>query len=306
MAESFYPNPGVTQIQHERLLGRGMASGLIGHPDDPALIYADNTGTREIRVRASRQAILEGYGWQNDAVVVTKTLAANTSGSTRTDLVVLRLDRASFTVSVQIVQGTPGAGAPAATRTSASTGSGVYEMELATVTVANNATTLAASTVTEKAWYLGEDGQVLVKNSNNYPPHAPNRRVWETSTARELLSDGTDWHVARDESGAVTVALAGAFAATRNVVRSRNGWAFVALSVNRPGGNTAANASITVGAIPDGYRPAEAFDGTAVTVGPAGVATVSVSPTGVITLRPLSGLNAGATCVFSPMSWPVA
>ena len=306
MAESYYPAPGVTQLQHERLLGRALPSGLLGHPDDQPLVYADNTGTREIRIRASRQAVVDGYGWQNDAAVVTKTLAANTSGSTRVDLVVLRLNRADWSVSVQIVQGTPGAGSPSATRTaSTGAGSGVYEIELATVTVANNATTLAASTVTEKAWYLGEDGQILCESTTR-PPHQSGRTAFETDTGRWILSDGTNWRLTLDDSGAVSVALSGSFVASRNVLRRSNGQVFCALSVNRPGGSIAAGTSLTVGTIPSGYRPADAFDSTAVTLSPAGVATVSVSPTGVITLRPLSGLNAGSTCVLAPMSWPVA
>lgn len=256
MAESSYPSPGVTQLQHERLLGRALPSGLLGHPDDQPLIYADGAGTREIRVRVSRQAVVDGYGWQNDAAVITKTLAANSSGSTRVDLVVLRLNRADWSLSVQVVQGTPGAGAPSATRTaSTGTGSGVYEIELATVTVANGATTLAASTVTEKAWYLGEDGQILCKAATR-PPHQVGRTAFETDTARWILSNGTVWANTVDDSGITSVALTagGGWSAPTNRLQRRAGVVVLALVTSR---STAipAGTSVKVGQVPAGFLP---------------------------------------------------
>jgi hypothetical protein len=265
MAESYYPAPAVTQLQHERLLGRAMPSGLLGDPSDQPLIYADGTGTREIRVRASRQAIVEGYGWQNDAVAVTKTLAANSSGSSRVDLVVLRLNRADWSLSVQVVQGTPGAGAPSATRTaSTGAGSGVWEMELATVTVANGATTLAASTVTEKAWYLGEDGQILCKSTTR-PPHQVGRTAFETDTSRWILSDGTNWTNAVDDSGITSVSLQSGYTASLNRVQRRNGTAVLALEVSRTSGlgATAVVQAVKVGQMPAGFFPTFEVPGSA-------------------------------------------
>lgn len=254
MAESYYPAPGVTQLQHERLLGRALPSGLLGTPADQPLIYADGSGTREIRIRASRQAVVEGYGWQNDSVVVTKTLAANSSGSTRVDLVVLRLNRADWSVSVQVVQGTPGAGAPSATR-SASTGagSGVYEIELATVTVANGATTLAASTVTEKAWYLGEDGQILCKSTTR-PPHQAGRTAFETDTGRWIISNGTSWQNAVDDSGITSIALSSGWSAGTNRIQRRGGVVVLSLSAARAT-TIAAGSSVKVGSVPSGFEP---------------------------------------------------
>ncbi|MFC4146620.1 hypothetical protein ACFO0M_10165 [Micromonospora mangrovi] len=254
MAETSYPNPGVTELQHERLLGRALPSGLLGHPDDQALVYADNTGTREIRIRASRQGVVEGYGWANDAAVITKTLAANTSGSTRVDLVVLRLNRSTWSVTVQIVQGTPGAGAPAATR-NPSTGSGTtYEIELATVTVANNVTTLAGSTVTDKAWYLNEDGQILCE-SDRRPPHHPGRSAFEVDTGRWILSDGTNWRNAVDDSGVLAVPLLTGFSATENNLQRRGGVCVLNLKVQRTNAAFPAGAITKVANVPSGFAP---------------------------------------------------
>ncbi|QLQ37998.1 hypothetical protein [Micromonospora robiginosa] len=280
MAESSYPNPGVTQLQHERLLGRALPSGLIGDPADQPLIYADGSGTREIRIRVSRQAVVDGYGWQNDAAVVTKTVAANSSGSTRVDLVVLRLNRADWTCTVQIVQGTPGAGAPAATRTPASAGSGVYEIELATVTVANGATTFAGSAVTERAWYLGEDGQILCKSSTR-PPHQKGRTAFETDTGRWILSDGTTWRNAVDDSGIVAVTMVSGFSATENSLQRRGGVCVLNLKVQRTTGAIPAGATTRVANVPAGFEPTFPVQSTALYWSGGAPAALRVTSAGI-------------------------
>ena len=286
MAETWYPSPGVTQLQHERLLGRALPSGLLGHPNDQPLIYADNTGTREIRVRASRQAVVEGYGWQNDATVITKTLAANTSGSTRVDLVVLRLDRSDWSVKVAVVQGTPGAGAPSATRTvSSGAGTGLWEMELATVSVANNATTLASSTVTEKAWYLGEDGQIRCKSTTR-PPHQEGRTAFETDTGRWMVSNGIDWLTAVEDSGATSVQMLTGYSAPENSLRRRNGVCVLNLKVQRTNGPIPAGSTVKVANLPAGFAPALPAQSAALVWNVAEPAGLRVTSAGVYVVTP--------------------
>lgn len=307
MAESNYPAPGVTQLQHERLLGRALPSGLLGDPGDQPLIYADGAGTREIRVRVSRQAVVEGYGWQNDAVVVTKTLAANTSGSTRVDLVVLRLNRADWSLTVQVVQGTPGAGAPSATRSaSTGSGSGVYEIELATVTVANNATTLAASTVTEKAWYLGEDGQILCKSSTR-PPHQKGRTAFETDTGRWVISDGTTWRNAVDDSGITSIALSGGWSAGTNRIQRRGGVVVLSLSASKST-TIAAGSSVQAGSVPSGFEPTFAVSGLVQYDASAGLAVgLRVTTGGAIFVDTPSGVGINASrSITGSLTWHAA
>lgn len=309
MAESYYPAPGVTEMQHERLVGQAMPSGLLGHPDDQPLVYADDTGTREIRIRASRQAVVEGFGWQNDAVVITKTLAANTSGSTRVDLVVLRLNRADWSVTVQVVQGTPGASAPSATRDPSTAGTGVYEIELATVTVANNATTLAASTVAEKAWYLGEGGEILCKSTTR-PPHKLGRTIHEHPSSIWRVSDGTRWLTGVEDTGAATLTMTGGtnpWVASHNTVWRRNGWAFMQLTAQRTGTGMNAGTQYTVATIPVGFRPPTSLGGiqtTATVPSIDSLATVAIHPTGQVVINPVKDITVNRTFVISTISWP--
>lgn len=303
MTESSYPAPGVTELQHERLLGRALPSGLLGSPSDDPLIYADGVGTREIRVRASRQAVVDGYGWQNDASVVTKTLSANASGSTRVDLVVLRLDRTTWDVTVEVVEGTPGAGAPSATRdASTGDGTGVYEIELATVTVADGATTLAASTVAEKGWYLGEDGQILC-TSTTRPPHQAGRSAWETDTARWILSNGTDWISTVDDTGWVSVSPASGWSANTLRIRQRGGVVYLHVDVNRTGASLAASTTSKLCTIPSGYRLSSGQLFAAAVIYHGKVGRISVSSAGAVNLSNHEGINTGQYLVSSA-SWP--
>lgn len=186
--------------------------------------------------------------------MITKTLAANSSGSPRVDLVVLRLNRSTWTVTVQVVQGTPGAGAPAATRTPSTGGGTIYEIELATVTVAAGATTLAGSTVTDKAWYLNEDGQILCE-SDRRPPHHPGRSAFETDTGRWILSDGTNWRNAVDDSGILAVAMLTGFSATENNLQRRGGLCVLNIKVQRTNAAIPAGSTTKVGNLPAGCAP---------------------------------------------------
>lgn len=189
MAETWYPNPSVTQLQHEHLIALAVPTGVVGHPQDPPLVYAPGSGTREIRIRADRRASVLGYGWENDNNEIVFSLADNAAGSTRVDLVVLRFDRADYSVRNAVVPGTPGAGAPAPTMNTGA--SGVWELPLAEVDVGPGATNIADTQVRSRAWYIGPGGYLCT--SLTRPPHSPGRRLWETDTGRLMVSNGTQW-----------------------------------------------------------------------------------------------------------------
>lgn len=250
MAESWYPNPSVTQQQHERLVGRAMPSGVIGHPTDTAVVYAPGSGTREIRIRADKQAVVRGYGWQNDATEIVKNLTANSSTSTRTDLVVLRYSRADYSVTVQIVVGTPGSGAPSPTYNTGA--SGVWELPLATVVVpANSGTLIAGSAVTRKCWYLGDNGQILCTDTTR-PPGGDGVWAFETNNDRWILSDGVNWSAPLEDSGATSITLDAGWTAHINRLQRRGGTAVLSLDVQRST-TLASDTSYKVGQLPAGF-----------------------------------------------------
>lgn len=128
--------------------------GVIAGVADDLEVYADSTG-RQVKAKAG-QAFTAGHWYSSDAEQ-TIAIDANATGSTRIDRIVVEADFAANTVTVKKVNGT--ASAPALTRNSS-----VWQVSLATVSVANNATTLAASAVTDdRAYSLANRPRLAVR-----------------------------------------------------------------------------------------------------------------------------------------------
>jgi len=158
MASSSWPSPDttreITDQQYEQLAGVGFPCGVAANMGGTSVVYADNSA-RKVIIRAGKYATVRGHVWYSGTSTTDKTVAANSSGNPRIDLVVLRLTRATWNVAEEIVQGTPGATPvpPALTQDAGTTG--VWEEPLATVNVANGAATIAAADVTDVSSALG-------------------------------------------------------------------------------------------------------------------------------------------------------
>lgn len=158
MAQSSWPTVAggraINDTQWEQMASGFAADGVVGAPTDTALVYADATGM-QVKVRANKLALVRGHGWASGGAEFTKTIGANSSGSTRIDLIVLRLTRSTWDVTIEVKAGTPGAGVPALTQDATGSGAGVYEIAVAQVNVANGAATIAATDVTPLARFIG-------------------------------------------------------------------------------------------------------------------------------------------------------
>lgn len=111
------------------------------------LLAVSAPGAMVVRV-ASGEMMIQGFLYQNDANK-DLTIGNNTSGSTRIDLVVVRMDRAANSCVAVIKVGTPGAGAPALTQVAG----GLWEYSLAQVTVANGAASIVAGNLLDQRSY---------------------------------------------------------------------------------------------------------------------------------------------------------
>jgi hypothetical protein len=155
MAESSWPSPsynsGAVSSAEFEAMNYYVGGGMMGLYNETAAIFADSSG-RQIKIRAARYGVIHGFNWYSGTSDTTVAIAANASGSTRIDRVVLRLTRATWQVRVAVIAGTPGAGAPTFTQTYAD--SGVFEVSLALVTVVNAAASLAAGDVVFHAPYF--------------------------------------------------------------------------------------------------------------------------------------------------------
>ncbi len=194
MAESSWPTVAggraVTDDQYELMAAGYAVDGVIGQWTDPAPVYADSSG-RQVKVRANFTALVSGHGYSSGTSDTILAVAANASGSTRIDAIVLGLNRTTQAVTSYVKTGTPGAGVPPAlTRNARGSGTGLWEIPIGQVSVANGAATLAAGTVTNIAWY-SRLGTVATLSTSTLQPEAtlyPFRQFTDTGVRYESIS----------------------------------------------------------------------------------------------------------------------
>jgi hypothetical protein len=191
VAESSWPSPSngrvVDDSQYEKLgISVGASAGVYGAFTTPQLVYGDSTGM-QIKVAADRYAMVRGHVWWSGSTIFTKTIGANASGSTRTDLVVLRLSRTTWDVTVVVIAGTPGSGAPSPVQDLTTTGN--FDLPLATVTVTTGAATISAGNVAYIASHLLGDGGGFLVPAATALTYVPLGGVGQQAT----MTDGTQY-----------------------------------------------------------------------------------------------------------------
>lgn len=186
MAESSWPTAAgghsITDQQWEMMTAGFAGDGIIGAPTDPAVVYADSTGM-QVKVRANKLGLVSGHGWFSGSTEFTRTIAANASGSTRIDLVILRFTRSTQDVTCVVKQGTAGAGAPALTQDPKTSGTGVYEVAIAQVTVASGASTISAANVVAVARFLSASIVAARAKMYSLVPPASAANTWTNTAA---------------------------------------------------------------------------------------------------------------------------
>lgn len=210
MAEFYYPfaaGPGaaVNETDWSHLARHLASSGVVGDPGGNQLeVFADSTG-RHVKVRPG-QGITRGHYYLNDAIKQID-LDANPSGSTRLDLIVLRLNPTANTVIADKVTGTPGAGAPPVPTQS---DTDIFELPLGVATVIAGATTITFDQVTDARRHSGLD-VIPCRVVADIPIAMGIRRgqlAYEVFTGLLKIFDGATW---------------GRLTPTRQVVLARNG-----------------------------------------------------------------------------------
>lgn len=202
MAQSSWPSPAasrvITDLQYEKLVANQYVDGLVGSIADAPAVYADGSG-RQVFLRASRYAQLRGHGWNSGGTDLTFSIGANTSGSTRIDLMVIGLSRSTFDVTAYVKAGTPGSPAPALQLDLGDTG--IYEMPLAEITVLNGASVISAAQITPRAWYSRADGASAPGSGTETRPPNPvsGTMLWQAGT--KYVWNGTLWERASNPPG---------------------------------------------------------------------------------------------------------
>ncbi len=311
MAELSYPtaNGGsVTDANYELLMAPATGDGLIGKTSLAPLIYADSSG-RQVKVRGSRGAIVRGFRWQSDAAGLTVTIDANTSGQTRVDLVVLRLDRASYTVRVAVRKGTASSQAVAPNPVYGEPPGQFFELPLAQVTVKSGTSVLGAGDVKETTWYLAEPA--VVGNSGFAPPPQPGRLFMQTDSSNTLLvgkaSGGYDT-VVRD-SGWMNIPLAAGWKINQGLrIRRKNDICFLDVSIQRSGAKVPATTDSVVATIgTSSLRPDIAVNSVFYCSNPDHAGDMYVSGAGQIVLNANGSQTINTdSYVWGQVMWPVS
>lgn len=175
MAESSWPTvaggQAVSDVQYEQLATSYAPNGVIGAPTDSSVAFGASTGM-VVTIRSGKLAMVQGHGWTSGGSNFTVAVTANASGSTRIDQVVLRLTRSTWAITTVVKPGTPGSGVPPALTQDLPGGTtGVWEIPLATVTVASGATGINAADVVQNCVFIG---------ANTTPPSpSPPLYYWE-------------------------------------------------------------------------------------------------------------------------------
>lgn len=283
----------LTEADYETLAANTQADGLIGHPDDDPPVRVSGG---QVIVRAGLRGVLRGFPWRSgdSDTVYTPSL----TGPARVDLVVLRLDRTTgYAVGTAL---RTGAGDVAPAPYGGTGPTDWYEIPFAEVRMSGG----TLSVTKTRAWYLGQDGQIRC-TVDSRPPQHDGRRIRETDTGRTYESNGLAWVVVLDDSGWTALPLASGWSSSVNRLRRLNGVVYLHLSPQRTGASITSGATVTVGTLPDGYRPRYVFESTGYAAS-AGYVAVRVQPTGVVEAIPFSGLAKDRYANFAAMAFPLA
>jgi len=144
--------PAYTQPQFAEVLEKIYSNGVFDDVDNELEVEETDPVALAVRVKTG-EGWINGFWYQNTADL-TKSLGAADPTNPRIDRIVLRLDTVTnFKISIEVLAGTPGAVPSAPTLTQdAST----YEISLAQVAVAAEATSVSDANITDERAFIAE------------------------------------------------------------------------------------------------------------------------------------------------------
>ncbi|MEV1315376.1 hypothetical protein AB0J14_04745 [Micromonospora arborensis] len=257
-------NRVITLAEHEQVAAPERLSGLTGWSGQPP-VYADATG-RHVKLRAGYSASILGTRFNN----LSETLipvAANASGQTRIDLVVLRLRRQDsslgaddrYTITPVAIEGVPGNQNPPALVRDVVPGSGFWDIPLAAVVVAAGAVTIGSEHVTPKHHYITASGYAG-SEAWGFPPAEPGMIFRAENTGATYIGTSSGaWVTVTEDTGWVSPELGSSPSWSvqgTGVARTRlrNGVVHLQLDLFRVGGPLS-GAPDWVAAVPWGFQP---------------------------------------------------
>lgn len=146
MTITSYPfeNADTDESQYTLLFREFAGSGVLDSYGGSGLLVTGSGSSLQVSIAAG-DAIVRGHMARNDAAI-TVNVDTNSSGSTRFDRIVLRLDPSANEVNYYYKKPSVGAGPPTLDQSDTS----VYELPLARITVANGAANLSGAVLDER------------------------------------------------------------------------------------------------------------------------------------------------------------
>ncbi|USH45861.1 minor tail protein [Streptomyces phage VieEnRose] len=187
MAQSSYPFDGqaTTESQFSQFFRQLQDTGVASSASATDLkVSADSSGMN-VAVQPGF-AIVRGHAYLSTAAETVTIPAADSSA--RIDIVVLRLDPTANSITLEVVKGTAGAGAPSLTQTDTDT----YEFALASVAVGANVTTISPANVTDLRRFTGQRLGVWANDSRPTDPKL-GRLGLNTNTSQWEWWNGAAW-----------------------------------------------------------------------------------------------------------------
>ena len=308
MAEASWPSPNhnsrsVTDAEYGHLAPWN-SDGVFQSASD--VVYA-NGSNLQVLVRAGKRAVLQGHAWYSGSSDVALTIAANSSGSTRTDTVVLQLDRSTWDVRAAVRQGTPGAGAPTLQRDTGDTG--LWEIPLADVTVDNGAGSIASGKVYTRTLLQSGAVRACSKITDIQALLAPGDIVYEAGSGRWIGWTAGGGTLLYEDTGYSNLPISGYWTVggfQPQIIR-RNGWVYLRGSIARTTNTLqSTDTNSPIGTIPAGYRPTGTHHWASVTSAMGHVRLQVAYDTGALAIVDLSSDITVGRAVYLDTAWPAA
>jgi hypothetical protein len=262
-----------------------------------------NSSDREVHVRAGKYGIVQGHAWYSGASDFVLSIGANTSGSTRVDTVVLRLDRSTWDVTAVVRAGTPGAGAPSLQRDSGDTG--LWEIPVANVTVDNGAAVIASGKVTARTLFQSAAIRPCTVITDVQSTLDDGDIVYEAQAGRWIGWTAAGGIVLYEDTGWSTIAGVGFWDPTTAYVpkvRRRNGLVYMKGSFVRTDEHLVSGSPASpVANLPAGFAPAEQHIWMAWTA--TGGARAQVTATGALQVGDVTDTIPVGNALYVDSTW---
>lgn len=319
MALNSYPNNAwnnraISLAEHEQILLPFGRTGFIGY-STTLPVYA-GASARTLYLRAGVRGTVRGtrFNVTSEETIGPDKILANTSGSPRRDLLVMRLNREAaapnqFTVSPVVLTGVPAAApvAPSPVRNDTMDGTGVWDFPVTEIPVPNGATTLTLTAADFRGWWCSPSGYTGLEVGK--PPAEPGLIFRANDSGVSYIASNTGkWQRIYQESGWINVGLPTGYDGNLSFAKVNN-LAVMSARVTRTGAALAPTVSPQLYTVAESFRPEQAVYGVYHCTLPDHSSHVAVGTTGAIIFSGTGTTNLGISqnaTLISNMVWPVA